>query len=228
MKTAPTTPIERDPERLNEILPWYLNGSLSEDDRTWVEAQIGRDARAAADLRFDEATRSALQARADELPADLGWEKLLGRVRTDSAQASTRGEPSRAALSRQANVRRDGGWLARLFSPRLGMALAVLLAVQTVGIGLLWRDEGADTAEYRSGAALAPSPVLRAMVADGVTEQRLRAALAQQGLRIVDGPTQMGEYLLFGGDADLERAGAALKNEGILVAWSLDTKVIAR
>ena len=32
-----TTPIERDPQRLQEVLPWYLNGTLTEEDRVWVD-----------------------------------------------------------------------------------------------------------------------------------------------------------------------------------------------
>jgi len=52
--TRPVTVIDRDPNRIDEALAWYQNGTLSDDDRHWVEQR----------LAADPALRAALGARA--------------------------------------------------------------------------------------------------------------------------------------------------------------------
>ena len=44
MGPARTTPLPRDPDRLDEALPWYLNGTLEEADRAWVEQALREEA----------------------------------------------------------------------------------------------------------------------------------------------------------------------------------------
>ena len=49
MGPARTTPLPRDPDRLDEALPWYLNGTLDEADRAWVEQVLREQADRAGD-----------------------------------------------------------------------------------------------------------------------------------------------------------------------------------
>src|SRR5690606_7039508 len=92
MGPSRTTPLERDPDRLDEALPWYLNGTLDEADRAWVEAALGEaaggegtDAAAGASalrrsLEFDRRTAESLQERLAQIPADVGWSGLVRKV----------------------------------------------------------------------------------------------------------------------------------------------------
>lgn len=223
MKPEMNTEIDRDADRLAELMPWYENGSLSADDHAWVESQLANDPAAARALAFDRQIGETLQAQANELPADLGWEKLLQRVRTDAAPATS--ATAQGAVS--------GGffnWLASLLTPRVGMAMAALLAVQTIGIGLLVNDRAGidNTVEYRSVGGVAPHPVIRAVFADDLTNEQMRDSLLDQGLVIVDGPNQLGEYQLIAAEADLGALAEQLKAAGILSRYAIDQRVMYR
>ncbi len=217
----PTTPIERDPSRLEDALPWYLNGTLGEEDRQWVESQLAGSEEA---LAFDREIEAELQARAREIPADIGWSSLLARVRADGA-------PARAVPEAEPETfgRRVSRFFAQWLSPRVGMAMAVLIAVQTVGIGVLVNDRaGHETVTYRSGGQVAPVAVIRALFPEELTERRMREALSDAGLTIVDGPTPLGEYFLRGPEAELESLARRLEAQGVLASWSLDHKPMIR
>ncbi|MGE0799393.1 MAG: hypothetical protein AB7G13_25490 [Lautropia sp.] len=249
MVTRPTTPIERDPARLEDALPWYRNGTLSGDDRAWVEAQLaaGDDpariaARAAAE--FDAKIEAEFEAQIAELPADLGWERLLARTRADAAGAGTArgfagtaglaGMAGRGGTARQGGAAGQGGtdsmwqqlssWFAGLLSPQLGMAMAALLVVQAVAIGWLATDgEGTgDTVEYRSGAGAQPVESIRALLNAGTTEQALRDALLANRAIIIDGPNDLGEYWILAPDRPAEPVAAALRDAGVIATYAID------
>ena len=83
--SAPHSPLDRDSTTLAEATPWYLNETLSDEDRAWFEAELGKNDRLSNALAFDRQIAATLEQRADEVPADLGWDKLLRKVRADSA-----------------------------------------------------------------------------------------------------------------------------------------------
>ena len=84
-KPTPRSPLNRDTTTLAEATPWYLNDTLSDADRAWFEAELARDERLANALKFDQQIAATLDQRANEVPADLGWDRLLRRVRADEA-----------------------------------------------------------------------------------------------------------------------------------------------
>jgi hypothetical protein len=233
-----TTPIERDPARLHEALPWYLNGTLADDDRAWVEQMLAvRATQPGADLQpqidFDRSLTAAFQQKVEQVPADIGWSSLLQRVRQDAAaQASGADAPAGAAGGRasRSGTRRTwmdrlGELLAPIMSPQLGMALAVLVAVQTIAIGVLLgqRDGGAaDTVEYRSGGGAPPTAAIRALFNDSITEKTLRQALSAQGAVIVEGPNPLGEYWIVTGERDPEAVAGALRAAGVIATYVID------
>jgi anti-sigma factor RsiW len=67
----------------SELIPWYLNGSLSGEERDEVEVYLRQSAVAVADLALWRAVQ--LHTRAQTLAdagTDLGWRRLRGRLRT--------------------------------------------------------------------------------------------------------------------------------------------------
>lgn len=217
------SPLDRDEAALSEQTPWYLNETLSDEDRRWFEARLADDDRLASALEFDRRIALTLEQRAAEVPADLGWDKLLRRVRAE------RTETTPAAPARPAGLwARFADRLSGLFTPAVGTAMAAVLVAQTVAIGFLVEREPSG-AEYRSVGGVHPTPVIRAIVEESVTEKQLRTALQSQGATIVAGPSQLGEYLLrVEAGADRETVGKALQGEGILVSFSLDTRVLGQ
>lgn len=218
--TTPRSPLDRNTDSLAEATPWYLNETLTEEDRVWLEQEMQNDPGLANAVKFDEQIAATLQSRAEEVPAGIGWEKLVKRVRTDEARAVVVEQPGLAE--------KVGGFFSSLFSPRMGAVMAVLLVVQGGVISYL-ADKDPATAEYRSVGTMAPTPVIRAILTESVTEKELRESLSANGASIVSGPTQLGEYLLTGPQgADLKVVGGALEQAGVVTSFSLDTYVLGQ
>ena len=219
-KPTPRSPLNRDTTTLAEATPWYLNDTLSDADRAWFEAELARDERLANALKFDQQIAATLDQRADEVPADIGWDRLLRRVRADEAQPRTASAPGLGE--------KLAGFFSGLLTPGVGAAMAAVLVAQTVAIGFLVDREPAPV-EYRSVGGLRPTPVIRAIFNESITGKELRESLSAEGASIVSGPTQLGEYLLkLDADADRTAVATALKDSGVLVSFSLDTQVIGQ
>ncbi len=225
-----TTPLERDSARLREALPWYVNGTLDADDRAWVEQALAADdPLVRQDLSFDRQLADAFEQRLSEVPADVGWSELLQKVRADAA---------RQVAAAPARVAAGESWLQRLGrlfsvgpSPRLGMAMAVLVAVQAVALGILVGERGAggpDTVEYRTGAGARPVTAIRALFNETITEKALRDALAANGASIVDGPNPLGEYWIVTGATDPEAVARTLRDAGVIATYVIDQRQAGR
>ena len=240
-----TTPIERDPQRLQEVLPWYLNGTLTEEDRVWVEQAVG-----AADtgddirrqLELDRRVAAAFEQKVAEVPADIGWARLMQQVRADAAPplaAQSLHGPGLSEGPRAPRHETSGeSWLQRLsrliapaMSPRLGLALAVLVVAQAVAIGVLLGGReagGPDTVEYRSVGGAAPVVAIRALLNEAITEKALREALSAAGASIVDGPNRLGEYWIVTNAGDPEAVAASLRQAGVIATYVIDHRLPAR
>ena len=241
MTIRQTTPIERDPARLDEVLPWYLNGTLAESDRQWVEQMLAaEEAGATRDLQgqldFDRLLASSFEQKVAEVPADIGWARLMQQVRADAAPqlsgeaAAYQGTPGIAKSPARSATRTS--WLQQLalsivpaMSPRLGLAMAVLVCAQTIAIGVLLsgRDvDGSDTVEYRSAAGRKPVPAIRAFLNETITEKVLRDALSANGASIVEGPNRLGEYWIVTGNAEPEAVARSMRESGVIANYVID------
>jgi len=215
MTTSPTN-ISRETATLSDVSAWYHNGSLSEADQAWAKEFLESDEQGREELAFDQDIEQELRAEMAEIPANLGWEKLLTKARTKSAAQRQSTQPVQREPSRLAT------WFDKIFSPTMGMAMAAVIAIQAVAIGLIYPTDATNTVDYRSPAAVQKVPAIRAIFAKSMTEVKMREVLVENNLRIVDGPTPFGEYVLFSGDEDLAQIADKLKSEGVLDHFTLD------
>jgi len=226
-----TTPLERDPARVGEALPWYANGTLDAEDRAWVEQALATDDPSLRrDLSFDRGIADAFEQQLSEVPADVGWSELLRKVKADAAR-QVAATPAAQTAAGESWLQRLGRLLSAGPSPRLGMAMAVLVAVQAVAIGILVGERqagGPDTVEYRAGPGARPVTAIRALFNESITEKSLRDALATNGATIVDGPNPLGEYWLVTGAADPEAVARALREAGVIATYVIDQRQVGR
>lgn len=237
----PSTPIERDPAKLREVLPWYVNGTLGAEDRAWVEQMLAaEEQQAATDLRtqldLDRSLTAAFERKVAQVPVDIGWSSLLQRVRADAmpdvaGRTAAAGTPAGAGTASSSGsglswMQRLARLLARVMSPQLGMGLAVLVAVQAVALVLVagGRDGVGDTVEYRSSGDGAPVAAIRALLNESITEKTLREALSANGARIVDGPNPLGEYWIVPGQRNAEEVAVALRDAGVIASYVIDQR----
>jgi anti-sigma factor RsiW len=175
-----------------ELLPWIVNGSLTDADRVGVEAH----------LRGCEACRGELAAQRRlyaMMAADRGVEKLPTpgllrlRQRMDALEAQrplAEGPKSRAP--RELRPWRRPGALA---------AAAAAVGVLAIGATLLWEGSAqhGGRSDYYTVTSASPQPpgvVIRAVFAPQITLAELQAFLDDAGLKIIAGPSEAGVYSL--------------------------------
>jgi anti-sigma factor RsiW len=185
-----------------DLLPWLVNGRLSEADRGRVEAHL----RVCGPCRDEFATQHRLcqviatDAAVEQMPV-AGLSKLRQRIDSyERASAPARAEspPDSPAISRAwariPAVRRQ---------PRGAIAASAVCIAVVFGVvaAQLW-----NRSQVRGGAAsyhtvTTPTSqegnaVIRAVFAPTVTLSELQALLDDAHLRIVSGPTEAGVYSL--------------------------------
>jgi anti-sigma factor RsiW len=179
---------------IGELLPWFVNGRLSEADRQRVDAH----------LRVCEACSDELAAQQriyGVMSVDAGVERIpmAGlnrlRMRIDSLDAV----PASTAPERDVRSEAPAGSSLR---QRRG-AIAASIALTAVGAlaALLWNqhERRIAPANYYTVTTTAPQPAttaIRAVFAPTVTLSELQALLDDAHLKIVSGPTEAGVYSL--------------------------------
>ena len=69
--------------RIQELLPFYLNGTLTGEEHAWVERQLAEHADARAELEALRALQSDIQHSLPEVPETIGLDKLMTRIRAE-------------------------------------------------------------------------------------------------------------------------------------------------
>lgn len=187
---------ERVHRRVWELLPWFVNGSLSERERVWVEAHLADCPRCQLEERACRGTAGAVKAEGEVAPSPhpAQLRRLLDRV--EEAEREERG-------------RSRGGRLPVPFreliqaTPRpLRGVLAAQVAVILVLVGVLAWDLTSSVPAgprnvYYTLAAEAPrlnTVHLRMMFSPRATEKEIRGLLLDVRGQITEGPSPLGVY----------------------------------
>jgi anti-sigma factor RsiW len=189
---------ERSHQRIWEVLPWYVNGSLAQPERERVEAHLAACRSCQEEVRTCRRTAAEIAGAGEVSPSPhpIQFQRLLARI-----EESERDER-----------RHDGGWhiLAPFRSlvqatPRpLRGALVAQAAVIFLLVGFLAWDAlrpsspSPAPAVYRTLSDPAPAPVptvrLRVMFSPQATEREIRGLLLGIRGKITDGPSPLGAY----------------------------------
>jgi len=179
---------------IGEMLPWFVNGRLSEADCQRVDAHLRvceacRDELAAQNRIY---SLMAVDAGVERMPM-AGLNRLRRRIESqeDAGPAAAPGEAARSGASAGSNLRQRRG------------AIAASIAMTAVGAlaALLWNqhERRIAPANYYTVTTTAPQPAntaIRAVFAPTVTLSELQELLDDAHLKIVAGPTEAGVYSL--------------------------------
>jgi len=185
MTEITSRPDER--EEIEMLLPWYVTGRLDASDRARVAAWVARDASLARQLALIEEERQESIVAAESVA-------LPGRASSVSVME---------ALPRPGIMERASGWidtLLEMLSPRglrfAAAAALVVIAAQSVGIGVLLRGAGEPGYEVASGPAggLTDSSFVLVRLIPSATVRDLTEALKSRNATIVGGPSADGFY----------------------------------
>jgi anti-sigma factor RsiW len=178
---------ETEREEFEQLLPWYLNGTLGDAERARFEAALPHDAQLQNALRAAKEDREAVLDLADTIGAPSP--QVLDRI-----MASTEGSGAAQRPVFETLVATAKQLLASLSPPALASAIAavgLLIAVEAAAIGwLAWKGSTAD------GPILASQdergePTLSFLVkfSESARLSDVSQLLGDMGLVIIDGPT---------------------------------------
>ncbi len=170
-------------ERFDELLPWYVNGSLGAQDRDWVERYVAEHPEAQAELDWHRSLSARMHDSAPAVPANIGLAKTMKRIGAE-----------RPTL------------LARLFTffgtpslrPATAFAGLAIIAAQGVFIVNLMNTAQEDAAEMRAPRAMVTDdrPMLKLNFAPDAKESEIRHLLISVQGHLAGGPGQLGDYFV--------------------------------
>lgn len=174
-----------------DLIPWLANGRLAAADREWVEAHL----QSCVECRVELTTQREIAQRmhaAGEVPVvgdeQRSFDKLWSRIEaSESAGAVSTGTGSLAPARRGSRTVR---WLAAaVIVQGFGLALFGLQALRGADAP---RDDfrTVSTVEAVRGA----TPEVRIVFAPEATIGTINALLARQGLTLVSGPGESGNF----------------------------------
>ncbi len=192
---------------INELLSWYVNGTLEIRDRERIERHLAACAVCREDLAFERTLAAGLaSAPAVEYMPAASLRRLherLDALAADSAAGPAMSETEQAPMAPAVGIAQAVP--ARVpharFASRglLAASLAVVALALTYWVVAHLEGAASPGAEYRTvtmNAPRAPRTVIRAVFAANLSVGELQHMLDEAGLRIVAGPTEAGVYSL--------------------------------
>jgi len=152
-------------KRIQELLPFYVNGSLGDAERAEVEAMLATDPDIRAEVEFLSRLRSEVKdVDLESSPGELGLARVLRTIETPAPRWQT-------------------GRLAASFVA--GLSIAGILAYMT---------GSQDAGEFVQASQGAGATTLTIAFQPLAQEAQISKLLIENGLEIVSGPSALGIY----------------------------------
>jgi len=202
--------------RFDELLPFYVNGTLEESDRAWVDEYLREHPKSAAELQWYRTLQDTMQRDAPAVSAEVGLDKVMARIRGERAPARAAAKPIEPSLGERVR-----GWLAALapqplLRPALAGALAVVV-VQGVVIANL-ATSGDDSSEIRAArpTVVEAGPFLKVNFKADAREADIRMLLVEINGSLAGGPGQLGDWYVRIPEARITAAADQVKASPIV------------
>lgn len=162
---------EHEDGRLEELLPWYVNGTLIGDEERQVRRFVEDNAQAARDVEILRQLRDAVRSQEHGSPGELGLRRLQASLREGRSPGSS---PS----------------VGRWWRPVLAAAAALVIVIQGVLLMNAWQRPAA----YEPAGVAPAGSVIQLQFMPGATEQQITELLTRLDMEIVKGPSSVGVY----------------------------------
>jgi len=202
-------------EKFDELLPFYVNETLDEADRAWVDAYLREHPKSVSELQWYRSLQETMKRDAPAVSAEIGLDKVMARIRAERA-------PSRAPTRRAPTF---GERLREFFSsitpqpllrPALAGALAVVVVQGIVIASLATRpDEGTEIRAARP-TVVDPGPFLKVNFKADAREADIRMLLVEIDGSLAGGPGQLGDWYVRIPEARIAAAADKVKASAIV------------
>lgn len=195
-------------QRFEELLPWYANGSLGEEDRAWVERYLDEHPESRAQLEWYRSFGQSLRESAPAVPETIGLARTLTMIRGDRPTWNERVSAFLAGFG---------------LRPATAFAGLAVFAIQGGVILNLLHDAREDASEIRAlrASTVTDGPMLKVNFAADAKEAQIRHLLVSVQGRLAGGPGQLGDYYIVVPRGQEEAIAARLKDNPIVAAISL-------
>jgi len=219
---------ERIHGRIWELLPWYVNGTLSEREQERVEAHLADCPRCQEEERACRQTAAAVKSAGEVSPTPhpVQLQRMLARI--DELEETAREERARGGWARfGASLAASQATPGRLRIALLAQAAMILLLVGA----LAWKQArplpAAPAAPpFRTLSDRVPAPVpsvrLRVLFAPTAKAETIRDLLLDVHGEIREGPSPLGVYTIAvpAGQEPVEIVLARLRSERQVVEFA--------
>lgn len=190
------------------LLPWLVNGRISDEDREWVAPHVDSCEECRREVEAQRAI--AGQMRDEPLPQTLNAERSFGKLwtRIEASEAAVPANDVQAAPMERRGASRTVRWLA---------AAVVVQAVGLATLGLAaWNGGGSqyDTVTDPTPVSAGEAPEVRLVFDPSTSVGTMNELLGRHGLTIVSGPTSAGALTAaMSGSATPESVAATLSGD---------------
>jgi len=185
-------------DHIAELLPWYLNGRLSADDRAKVTHHLQHCAQCTAELNLHKHLQAAITspAKVEIAPQpsfNKLWERITAAENAEEALLINKGPVKTMNVSFQ----RIGEWLRLQWMP---IALSIqAVALIALASALIWQhQQTGNDAAYRTvtSSANVDGAVFHVVFDDAIRLADVKDILLRSNLQVSSGPTAAGVYSL--------------------------------
>ena len=168
-------------DRFNELLPWYVNGTISDEDRTWVDTHLSSHPDAQAELAWYRSLQTRMRDNAPAVPATIGLARTMQLIHGDQPSFSERVTAFFAGFG---------------LRPTAAFAGLAVVAVQAGFIFSLLQGPKDDTDVIRAKGTIevTDAPLLKLNFAPDAKEADIRLLLMSVRGDLAAGPGQLGDY----------------------------------
>lgn len=196
------------PDRFDELLAWYVNGTLNAQDREWMEQHMAAHPEARAEVDWYRSLQQRVQDNAPAVPETIGLGKVMTLIRGDQPTL----------------VERINAFFASFaLKPALVLAGVAVIAVQSGMLFSYINGADHDEAEIRSLRAtrVEEGPMLKVSFAPDAKEADIRLLLVSVQGQLAGGPGQLGDYYIRVPAGKESQSAEALKSNPIVQAVAL-------
>ena len=183
-----------------ELLPWYVNGTLSADEHAEVESHLGACIPCRAALEEERRLRGLIRSQEDiPLSAEHGISDLMRQI--DGGSVAMRRQPMQP----------------RFVTAIAAACIAVVVAVVLLRVPGVEQISGEFTTLTNSPATTTNH--IDIVLSDGVDESQILSVIEEFGGTVVEGPSELGRFTV------AVRVGEAVTTQDVIDSLAQDPRV---
>ena len=202
-------------DRFDELLPFYVNDTLEEAERAWVDTYLRDHPKSAAELQWYHTLQDTMRRDAPAVSAEIGLDKVMARIRGERAPART---AAKAGPSITERLREFFSSITPqpMLKPALAGALAVVVVQGIVIANLATQpDEGSEIRAHRP-TVVDPGPFLKVNFKADAREADIRMLLVEIDGTLAGGPGQLGDWYVRIPESRITAAADKVKSSTIV------------